>query len=100
MRKPNFLTGPVLQPLEIMAHLLVKGRLIPTETGVITVGATAQMRKIFKSICLALLLALISSTHVQAELSAWRLWFLQEDEVIEADGYFLVKKTKAVRQHA
>lgn len=60
-------------------------------------GATAQMRKIFKSICLALLLALISSTHVKAELSAWRLWFLPEDEVIEADGYFLVRKTKAVQ---
>lgn len=59
-------------------------------------GAIAQMRKIFKLIYLALLLAIITSTHVQAEISAWRLWFLQEDEVIEADGYFFVKKTKAV----
>lgn len=55
------------------------------------------MRKTFNIIFFTLPLALMFSTQVMAEVQAWRLWFLQEGEVIEAAGHFLVKKTKAVK---
>ena len=95
-RKLNFLTGPVQLPA-VMALPQVKERLIPTETGAIIVGVTAPMRKIFKTLFFTLPLSYSLFTAALAEVPGWRLWLLQDGEVLEAAGHFLVKKTRAVK---